>query len=164
MTAKKRLGARALYQLLRAELDALPEGHERRAGILRDLALMNRNRSKRRTSAVKKIAGADQADRESFRGTGHLYDRDEQFGVDVAIMHLTTNTRHSLVEPLDEFYATASKVLGIACPVKHYDQDRAQRAYENYVPLEETIKMIDSRGRPGVEEYRPKTMRELCAT
>ncbi len=89
----KRLGKRQLSQMLRAELDLLEPGHPRRATILAELAKESCVRSRKREPRTK---AADPSQREeSFRGQGHEFDRNDQFGVDVALMHLSTDTRHA---------------------------------------------------------------------
>ena len=59
-------------------------------------------------------------------------------------------------------YAAAARVLGLECPVRNYDRKRAEQLFDNYVPLKETLKMIESRDTD--VDYGPRTMRELqCA-
>jgi hypothetical protein len=146
--------------VLCAELDLLEPGHPRRPTILAELAKESRVRSRKREPRTK---AADPSQREeSFRGQGHEFDRNDQFGVDVALMHLSTDTRHATAEPIDEMYAAAARVLGIECPVRNYDRKRAEQLFDNYVPLKETLKMIESRETD--VDYVPRTMRELqCA-
>jgi hypothetical protein len=160
----KRLGKRALASLLRDELNLLEAGHPRRATILAELALMGRTNARNRQRKADRASAANatpEQREDSFRGQGHVSDRNDQFGVDIAIMHLSSDTRHSTTEPTDEMYAVASRVLKIECPVRNYDRKRADQLFSNYVPIEETLKMIESRGTDN--EYTPRTMRELCA-